>query len=531
MQLIKEIDATTRQKPRVEALNRFFKSATDEDKLWCIALFTGKKPKRAVKTNLLKIWTAEIAQIPYWLFDDTYHVVGDLAETMALIVPFQTEGNKNDDKTLTFWINELDRIKQEAEENQKDFIIKSWRSMGQFERFVFNKLLTGGFRIGMSRKTMVKGISAYTNIPEAEVEVKISGNWTPGETSFENLLIAQKQEVDLSKPYPFYLAYALEDKPEDLGAPSEWSAEWKWDGIRAQLIVRQNELFIWSRGEELVTEKFPEFHEVNQSSKDVVVDGEILAWKDEQPLNFAKLQTRIGRKKVAKTHLKNAPVVLKAYDLLEYNGVDLRSEPLSKRRALLKKWIDQEQPCNIHLSNSVEFKSWETLKEKRQESRSLGTEGFMLKRKNAPYKVGRKKGDWWKWKVDPYTIDAVLIYAMRGHGRRANLYTDYTFAVWGKNDELVPFTKAYSGLKDEEFKQVDQFVKRNTIERFGPVRSVQPALVFELAFEGIAASSRHKSGIALRFPRMKRWRKDKPITEANTLEDLNNLLKSYEGVD
>jgi DNA ligase-1 len=352
------------------------------------------------------------------------------------------------------------------------------------------------------------------------------GDWTPEKVSFKELLVDENIQDNLSKPYPFYLAYALEGHPENLGNPSQWYAERKWDGIRGQLISRKNEVFVWSRGEELVSDKFPEFNVLRDHEiTDFVLDGEIICYKDQKILPFNLLQTRIGRKNVSKKHLVISPVVMIAYDLLEYKGEDLRPLPFFERRGLLESLTaDLKETGVVLLSPLVRFKKWSELIKEREKSRENHTEGLMLKKIESLYQVGRKRGDWWKWKVDPMTVDAVMIYAQRGHGRRANLYTDYTFAAWDNEGKLVPFTKAYSGLTDSEFNEISYWVKKNTVERFGPVAMVNPELVFEIAFEGIAESKRHKSGIALRFPRMKRWRKDKPANEANTLADLQALL-------
>ena len=374
----------------------------------------------------------------------------------------------------------------------------------------------------------MKALANYLERDENVMAHRLMGNWDTETITFDELLREENAEDDASKPYPFYLAYQVEGEVSDLGNPTEWQAEWKWDGIRGQLIVRNDELFVWSRGEELVTDKYPEYAPLAYALPNgTVIDGEILAYANGQPLNFNVLQTRIGRKSVGKKLLAEAPVVIMAYDLLEYEGKDIRQKPLKERRKLLEKLVENCPEDVLKISPTIAFSSWEELTQIRTTSRDQRAEGVMIKHKNSDYKVGRKRGDWWKWKVDPLTIDAVMIYAMRGHGRRANLYTDYTFAVWN-DEELVPFTKAYSGLTDAEFRRVDAFVKKNTIDRFGPVRSVKPELVFEIAFEGIAASSRHKSGIALRFPRMKRWREDKPANEANSLDDLKELLKHYE---
>jgi DNA ligase-1 len=372
---------------------------------------------------------------------------------------------------------------------------------------------------------MVKALAKHTQVAENIVAHKLMGNWSPEFGNFTELLFSEDQ-VDISKPYPFYLAYALEGEVSSLGSPEEWYAERKWDGIRGQIIVRNRELFVWSRGEELVTDKYPEYAVMLDLLPDgTVIDGEIMPFREGRPLSFNHLQTRIGRKNLSPKLLKEVPVAFITYDILEYNNEDIRYKPMHERRAILES-LCQVNSNVLKLSELVAFATWDELTFERTRSREFLSEGIMLKRKDSIYRDGRRRGDWWKWKIDPHTVDAVLIYAMGGSGRRANLYTDYTFAIWNDEGQLVPFTKAYSGLTDEELREVDRWIKQNTLERFGPVRSVKPLLVFELAFEGIAKSSRHKSGIALRFPRIKRWRKDKRVEEANTLRDMLQLLEA-----
>ena len=524
--LFRAIDQTTKTNAKINALVDFFEHAEDADKVWAIALFSHRRPKRTVNTTLLREWSAEAGSLPLWLFEESYHIVGDLAETIALITPQPIETS---DRSLSDWIALIMGLKDVEEHIKKEAILNAWQSLDQDERFLFNKLITGGFRIGVSQKTIINALSKYSGIEESKITHRLMGNWDPVTISFEELVLQSNPTEDLSKPYPFYLAYALDVSLDELGKPEEWSAERKWDGIRGQLILRQDEFYLWSRGEDLVTDKFPELHVLKgKLDKDVVIDGEILPYKDGKILNFNTLQTRIGRKNVTKKHLQDAPIVIMGYDLLEYDGEDVRDRPFEERRALLKSVIEELGSNRLMFSEQVEFTTWEELAEERKRSREFLSEGIMLKKKDSGYKSGRKKGDWWKWKIDPLTIDAVMIYAQRGHGRRANLYTDFTFAV-KDGDALVPFAKAYSGLTDAEFKEITQFVKKNTRERFGPVSSVSPELVFELAFEGIAKSTRHKSGVALRFPRIKRWRRDKPKEEINTLDDLNQILAEYEG--
>jgi len=526
-ELFTRLDQTTKTNQKVEALAWYFSQANDEDRLWTVAILSSRRPKRTVTTTLLRKWAAEMADIPLWLFEESYHVVGDLGEAIALSLPMP-EGNS--DKSLSYWVNYIKSLDGLDEDEKEKQVKSAWNRLSPTERFLFNKLILGGFRIGVSQKLMVRALAKYTEIEENTLAHRLMGNWTPDDTTFEELVLTESPLEDSSKPYPFYLAYALEGQAEELGPTSHWAAERKWDGIRGQIIVRKGELFVWSRGEELLTDKFPEYHPLAKLLPNgTVIDGEILPFKEGVPLNFNALQTRIGRKNVTKKVMEKAPVVVMAYDLLEWQGEDIRERPYRERRQLLQQLLD-EYPTNgiLLLSEEVPFTEWSELAKEREQSRQHHSEGLMLKQWDSAYKSGRKKGDWWKWKVDPLTIDAVMIYAQRGHGRRANLYTDFTFAVWD-GELLVPFTKAYSGLTDKEFNEITSWVRRNTKERFGPVRSVHPTHVFEIAFEGIRASNRHKSGVALRFPRISRWRKDKSIKEANTLEDLQQMLKVYEG--
>ncbi|WP_034893429.1 ATP-dependent DNA ligase [Gillisia sp. Hel_I_29] len=524
-ELIRTLDSTNKTTLKVEALTHYFKIAAPKDKVWAIAILSHRRPPRPVNTTLLRQWASELANIPAWLFEESYHIVGDLAETIALIVPASSSSS---DKSLTQFLQEIIELKKKSDEEKKEYLFSNWRDLNYYERFVFSKLITGSFRIGVSQKLMTRALSKATEIDEDILAYKLMGNWEPSKISFDQLILQENGEDYLSKPYPFYLAYAVENDVKDLGDVSEWSAEHKWDGIRSQVIVRNNELFVWSRGEELVTDKYPEFQVfVGTLPNGTVLDGEILPFPDNEIGTFNDLQTRIGRKTVSKALLKKTPVILKAYDILEWEGKDVRELAFSERRKILEELFSnvKNEEIPLHLSEKISFNSWEEVAIERDRAREERSEGLMLKRLDSPYLVGRKKGDWWKWKVDPLTIDAVLTYAMRGHGRRSNLFTDYTFGLWDEEKkELVTFAKAYSGLTDEEFRKVDAWIKKNTLDRFGPVRSVTPHHVFEIAFEGVAASGRHKSGVATRFPRILRWRKDKKIEEANTVEDLKALI-------
>jgi DNA ligase-1 len=526
--LFLSLDQTNKTNSKVALLKNYFEKASDEDKLWTIALFAGRKPKKPVNTALLKSWAMEYAGIEPWLFEECYHVAGDLAETIALLLPHSDSGVQ---KSLTWWIHFIQEVAAKEEHEKKQAIIASWSELSQQERFVFNKIITGSFRIGVSQSLMVVALSSYTKLDKTVISHRIMGNWDPFSISFHDLLYGSSELDDVSRPYPFFLAYPIENTPEKLGDPAEWQAEWKWDGIRSQLIRRGNAVFIWSRGEELITEKFPEIYEIGKSLPDgTVLDGEILPYKNGRPLPFNVLQTRIGRKTLTPKILSAAPVVFIVYDVMEWEGADIRYRELSERRRLIIELVNTLAMGNFILSSEVIFSDWKSLGAARLLSRNNLAEGFMIKRKSSPYQVGRKRGDWWKWKIDPLSIDAVLIYAQKGHGRRADLYSDYTFAVW-HGETLVPFAKAYSGLTDEEMRRVDYFIKRNIREKFGPVRTVAPELVFEIAFEGIQKSARHKCGIAVRFPRILRWRHDKKPSEADTLENLTGLLESYQNAD
>jgi DNA ligase-1 len=531
-QLFLSLDETNKTNEKVKVLKDYFNCVPDTDKMHMLALFTGRKPKRQINSTLIRTWAMEASNIPVWLFEESYQVVGDLAETMSLLMP---EGSEGSDKSLTEWIAEINTLGEKTEEQRKLWLTDSWAMLNAQERFVFNKILTGGFRVGVSQNLVIKALSEVSGLAAATLTHRIMGSWQPETYLYKQLVQDQDANDDISRPYPFFLAYPIQETSEKqrsveelqgaLGDAGNWQAEWKWDGIRAQMIKRAGKIFIWSRGEDLATEKFPELHPfLNALPDGTVLDGEILSFRDSLPLPFNVLQTRIGRKNLSKKILEESPVAVIAYDCLEYNGEDVRYKTQSERREILEQLqAETPYPEIFRLSVLVDFKSWHELAVQRERSRAMIAEGIMLKRKSATYQVGRRRGDWWKWKIDPLSVDAVMIYAQKGHGRRADLYTDYTFAVWD-GDKLVPFAKAYSGLTDVEINKVDYFIKRNTLEKFGPVRTVKPELVFEIGFEGINRSNRHKSGVALRFPRILRWRHDKPKEEADTIDTLKALL-------
>lgn len=527
-ELIKTLDSSNKTSVKVDALTEYFRNASDEDKVWTIAILSHRRPPRPVNTTLLRLWANEIANIPLWLFEESYHIVGDLAETIALIIPTTKE---HSDKSLTEFLNEIIALKKKTDDEKRKYLQENWLALNYYERFVFTKLITGSFRIGVSQKLMTRALSKAEGVDEDILAYKLMGDWNPNKITFQELILDEKSSDYLSKPYPFYLAYPIEGEASNLGDPEDWAVEHKWDGIRSQTIIRDNEIYIWSRGEELVTDKYPEFRSFIGTIPDgTVIDGEILPFPEGEIGTFNDLQTRIGRKTVSAALLSKTPVIIKAYDLLEWQGNDIRNLPYQERRALLEELYQSIKDKNLpfYLSEKISLESWTAIAEERMRAREMKSEGLMLKRKDSPYLVGRKKGDWWKWKIEPLVIDAVLTYAMRGHGRRSNLFTDYTFALWQTNEngerELVTFAKAYSGLTDAEFRKVDDWIKKNTLERFGPVRSVTPELVFEIGFEGIALSKRHKSGVATRFPRILRWRHDKKIDEADTIENLKSMI-------
>ena len=521
-QLITSLESTNKTNAKIDAMVHYLQTAPENDKLWFLALFTGKRPKRPVNTNLLKLWALEITQLPEWLFLESYSSVGDLGETLSLILP---PPENEIDKSLSQWMSELIDLKDKTEEEKRIYVIESWNGLNYTERFIFNKLIGGSFRIGVSKKLLINALSKYSEIDSSQLMHSIMGKWNVEEENFEDLISGTNINPDNSKPYPFCLAYPMEKEIHELGNPEDWQAEYKWDGIRGQLIKRNKEIFLWSRGEELVTPQFPELvSALEKMEGDFVLDGEILGVVDNQVLNFNELQKRLNRKTITAKMLKEIPVKSFVYDILEFNGEDLREKPLSERRAILEKLINENPHENIKLSEIIQYENWEELTEIRSNSRENNSEGLMLKQKNSHYHSGRKKGDWWKWKVDALTIDAVLIYAQKGSGRRSGYYTDYTFAV-KKEDQLVTIAKAYSGLTDKEIMEVSKFVTKNSLEKFGPVRTVKPELVFEIAFEGIGYSNRHKSGVALRFPRIVRWRRDKKVDEIDDIEEVKKLIR------
>ena len=526
------LDATTRTNDKIAAMRAYFDAAPPADAAWAVYFLSGRRPKRLLSPLLLRRWAAELAEIPEWLQEEAYHAVGDSAETAALLLP---DAARAANRPLSAWVEEVILpLREKDEAAQRAAVLDAWAALDDPGRYVFNKLITGGFRVGVSQRLLMRALAEVAALPEATIAHRLMGAWEPTPDFYIALVGPDEpggdSAADAARPYPFFLAYPLEADPATLGDVSEWQVEWKWDGIRAQLIRRGGQTFLWSRGEELVTDRYPEVAAAAERLPHCVLDGELLAWDfvTARPQPFAALQQRIGRKTLSRKLLAETPVVLLVYDLLEWQGQDWRERPLSERRAQLERVLSEVASEWLPLSTVVEAGSWAKLASLREESRGRAVEGLMLKRKNSPYRVGRRRGDWWKWKVEPYSIDAVLIYAQRGSGRRASLYTDYTFALWNGDErgtgELVPFAKAYSGLTDAEMHEVDRFVRANTQDRFGPVRAVRPELVMEIAFESVQASGRHKSGVAVRFPRILRWRRDKTIAQADTLAALRAMI-------
>jgi len=530
-ELYTELEQTNKTNEKVEALKFYFERADSRDAAWALYFLSGRKPRQIVPSKKLREWAIEISEVPEWLYQESRDTVGDGAETIALLLPF----NSSSDETPLHILVEkiLIPLRGADETAQYEEVLSSWQNMNYSQRLVYNKLISGSFRVGVSQLLVTRALALLSSIPTDIIAQRLMGNWEATAEFYEKVVSSEMDadEKPIARPFPFHLAHQIDFPLEKLGEIKGWQAEWKWDGIRVQIIKRENQVFLWSRGEDLITERFPEIAEAARFLPNgTVLDGEILPWRDGSVLPFTELQRRIGRKNVSAKMLAEVPVIVQVYDSLEFENEDIRADEFEKRRGILKQIIenlDDEAKRIFRITDSVSAQSWEQLSEKRENSRSLKVEGLMLKKLDSPYRVGRHRGDWWKWKIDPFTIDAVLLYAQKGTGKRANLFTDYTFAVW-KQGELVPFAKAYSGLTDKEIRKVDKFVRENTKETFGPVRSVAPKLVFELAFEAIQKSTRHKSGVAVRFPRILRWRDDKTIEEADSLETIHALLESYE---
>jgi DNA ligase-1 len=528
-ELFESLDTTTSTRAKIDAMSAYFRAAAAADAAWAVYVLIGRRLKHSVGPALLRAWLLEEAKFPGWLIDETYGSVGDLAETIALLVPGDSAGRVQADLSLSDWFSlRILPLENQSVIERRKHIVGWWRELPYRECFVVNKLLTGSLRVGVSRSLVTRALAEALDQPRIQIERALIGAWDPS-AEFWAALARNEGNLHVSHPYPFYLASSLEGEPDHLGNREDWLAEWKWDGIRGQIVRRAGQCILWSRGEEIITERFPEV--VGSAAalpEGTVLDGEVLAWLADRVLPFARLQQRIGRSKLTAKILQDIPAKFVAYDLLELCGEDFRSRPLRERRARLDTLLREAGMPALMLSPAVASSSWGALAATREQARSRGVEGLMLKEWKSPYGAGRQRGSWWKWKIDPFVFDGVLLYAAPGHGRRSNLYTDYTFGVW-HGDALVPVAKAYSGLTDVEIRSLDKWIRAHTKEKFGTVRSVEPHQVFELAYEGIASSSRHKSGLALRFPRILHWRTDKPVAEADTLANLRQVLADHQG--
>ena len=525
-QLFHDLDESTKTNDRIDQLVKYLLEASPEDSIWVCWFLAGNRIKGAIKTSELRTFASERSGLPQWLLEECHDRVGDLAETISLLVA--TEGS-GEILSLSEWIIKFiePMIGMDTEERREN-IFRVWDFLGEQDFLPFHKLLTGGFRMGVSKGNLCKALARVGGVQPAIIAQRLTGNWSPKTLSLEGILNPGDDEDRLCQPFPFCLANPLQEEAENLGRLEDWQVEWKWDGIRAQLINRGGTCMIWSRGDESVGHSFPEVMNAGKwLPGDLCMDGEILAWGQDGLRSFSRLQARLGRKEPGPTILKREPVRFQAYDLLRLDGMDMRKVSLKERRKKLEAILSSLPPdFPIGLSPLVEEKSWASLRKLREESRNRGVEGFMLKKKDSSFESGRVKGCWYKWKVDPYLADMVVVSAQLGHGKRSNLYSDYSLAVWDEQGELVTVAKAYSGLSDNEIEKVDRFVRKNITGKFGPVRSVKPNLVFEIAFEGVRSSGRHKSGVALRFPRINRWRTDKKIEDADTLE----IIRGFTGI-
>lgn len=523
VKLILNLDSSQGVNQKTQYLIDFFQNCSPSDGIWALTLLAGKKKDRGISTRILKNTAVQMLDFPEWLFEESYAVVGDLAETIAKVLPYNPSTSSSS-KSLSFCMQEIIDLKVKSDVEKEEFLKANWVTMNYDQRLVWNKLLTGGFRTGVSIGILAKALSKVYSMSLSQVQFALSGSWDPAKTDLNNLMQSNAQS-DFSKPYPFCLAHSFQPL-ENILKLDEFQIEWKLDGIRAQVIKRENQVFIWSRGQEIITERFPEIAlDANSLPNGVVLDGEIVAWnKEEQkPLPFIQLQKRINKLKPSKSLIANVPVIFVAYDILENNSTDIRDTILMDRMTELERIIQTSGVERILKSQQFEWNSFTELEKLRESSSSNAMEGLMLKHKQMPYVSGRKSGVWYKWKCEPKTIDAVLIYAQGGHGKRANLYTDFTFAI-KHGDSLQTVAKAYSGLTNNELEEINKFIKSNTIQKFGPVKSVKPELVFEIGFEAIYPSTRHKIGFALRFPRIIRWRKDKTVNDIDSLETLKMLV-------
>ena len=552
--LINNLEQCNSTKKKINLISVFIKDIDPRDGSWILLLLMSSRQKRVITGRRLKDILQASFRMPSWLIDDCFAQVGDSAETISLLWPQLkselTDANiecsevynklfnePKESKPLHWWMETLlPAIKDATETTQNRLILKLWSDIADQDHYLTNKLITGGFRNGVSKGLVVKSIAKAYKLDESTVlerlmkPIEINNIWFQELTHPVSINRTDRGAI----PYPFYLASPVEIEKIKETPPADWRLEYKWDGIRGQLIKRDTGAYLWSRGEELVNHVFPEIIEMAENLPDgTVLDGEILCWQKDvrKPMAFASLQRRLGRKTVNKKLLKECPTVFLAYDILEHKSIDIRAYNLRDRLKLLESvQLNYNHPCLV-IDNEKEFAEWEELIQLRDRARLEGAEGLMIKKISSHYLSGRKRGYWWKYKHDPMTLDAVLIYAQAGTGKRANLFTDYTFALWdnsnknSKDRKLVTFAKAYSGLNNSELMELDKWIRTHTIERYGPTRVVEQKQIFEIAFEGVMESKRHKCGLAVRFPRIHRWRIDKPVMEADCIEQAQALLK------
>ena len=535
--LFEELDSNNSINKKINSLTKYFKSSSNLNNILTIYLLIGKRNKRFISGKSLREYYADIYKMPIWLIETCYAKVGDSAEVISLLLQDKLlEKDIEEDVSLDQLINNLLPKLSKLDENQKKSYLKYlWEKNTTDNQLIFNKILTGTFRIGVSKGLVSKAISNMIGIDKSIILHRLMGNFEPNEETYIFLINQNLDQKELSyKPYPFQLAHTFEEKIKELKSVNEFQFETKWDGIRSQIIKRSNNISIWTRGEDLVNETFPELIKIiSEFKNDFVLDGEILIWDENNncPKDFSLLQKRLGRKSPSSKIQKELPVVFIAFDILEIDGKDIRNKILSERRNILEERflnsISENQKFfskKIKITKLLKIDNWEAVEEAKNSARNINTEGLVIKNKNSKYIPGRKKGFWWKYKIDPMQLDGVLIYARPGSGKRADLYTDYSFAIW-ENEKLVKFANAYSGLNNKEIRELDKWIRKNTLERYGPVRSVKPELVFEISFDNIQISKRHKSGIALRFPRITKWRKDKNIMDADNLENAMRMIK------
>lgn len=527
--LFLDLERRSRSSEKVNAMLDYFLEARPEDAAWALYFLTGRKLKRVVTVKVLREYAARVSGYPDWLVDASHATVGDAAETIARLVPSSTESTS---LRLSDWITErLIPLRQLSGDELYRAVVAAWNDLGADERFVWNRLLTGTFRVGVARQNVTRAIAEMTGLTPDVVEHRLAGDWAPTSGFYQTLVLTDTDDADVSRPYPFHFASPLDAEPESLGDRMRWLVDWKWNGIRAQLVRREDQTFLWTSDDELVTDRFPEIAAAAESLTDgVAIDGQIVAWADGALLDPGELQRRTGRGQISAKLIREVPVVFFAFDLLEYEFGDIRYRSLLGRRVLLTEVLDglgARARQRLKLSPSPNAPTWDVVAAKRDDARMHGAEGVILKRLESPYAIGRQRGAWWEWKADPLTVDAVLIYAERGQGTGAEPYSDFTFAVW-RDGELVPLAKTRAGLTDEDIREIDRFVRQNTVEQFGPVRSVAPELVFELAFEGVQRSSRHKSGVVVRSPRVVRRRKDKRPEEADSIATIGVMLDALE---